>query len=239
MISLYSSESPPHPCSYLPNQTCTMLYDFILECTANDLQERFDQGWRRFGMAFFRPICTDCQECKPLRVPLNRFEMNRSQRRALRDNHDVELRIGVPIVTDEKLRLYDRFHEYQEGHRGWPSHEPKDARSYRMSFVEGPLPIEEWCYYIDNKLVAVGYVDVAPHGLSAVYFYYEPTLRDRSLGTLNVLKVLEESARRNLPYAYLGYMVEGCQSVSYKQNFQPNEILTPDHQWVPFRPKPD
>jgi leucyl-tRNA---protein transferase len=208
-----------------------MEYDFILDCNAEELQHKFDTGWRRFGMSFFRPICESCIECKSLRVVLNQFEMNR---RALSNNQDIVIRRGLPFVTEEKLRLYDRFHQFQEGHRGWNRHEPKDARSYRMSFVEGPMPPEEWCYFLDDRLVAVGYVDVAPQGLSAIYFYYDPDLRERSLGTFNVLKILEESARRNMPYAYLGYMVDGCISIRYKQNFRPNEYLTREGVWIPL-----
>ncbi len=29
-------------------------------------------------------------------------------------------------------------------------------------------------YYLDKKLIAVGVVDILPHGLSSVYFYYAP-----------------------------------------------------------------
>ena len=38
----------------------------------------------------------------------------------------------------------------------------KDSASYADSFVRHPFPVEEWCYYLDGRLVGVGYVDVMP-----------------------------------------------------------------------------
>ena len=74
-----------------------------------------------------------------------------------------------------------------------------------------------------------------PAGLSAIYFYYEPALRDRSLGIWNVLAVLDHAAARGLPHVYLGYFVAGCGSMEYKAGFVPNEVLGGDGRWHAFR----
>ena len=63
----------------------------------------------------------------------------------------------------------------------------------------------------------------AEAGLSAIYFFYDPLERQRSLGTYNVLCVIDEARRRGLPYAYLGYYVEGCAAMAYKTRFVPND----------------
>ena len=70
--------------------------------------------------------------------------------------------------------------------------------------------------------------------MSAIYFFYDPELRARSLGTFNVLCLLEECIVRGLTHLYLGYFVEGCRSLEYKANFKPNEVLRPDGQWHGF-----
>src|SRR5262249_53203532 len=144
------------------------------------------------------------------------------------------LRIGRPAVTSSKLRLYDRYHAFQADHKAWPDHPPKDAADYRESYVNNPKFTEEWCYYLENILVGVGYVDDLPGGMSAIYYFYDPALRSRSLGTWNVLCVLDEAKRRGPPHVYLGYYVDGCGSLEYKASFRPNQIRWPDGSWRDF-----
>ena len=235
MISLGTYTTPPHECAYLPAERASMRYEMVLHCTPEELETRLNAGWRRFGHSFFRPVCADCHACQSIRVPVATFQPNRSQRRAVRDNRDVELRIGPAGVTREKLDLYDRFHAHQAEAKGWSDNAPKDPDSYRESFVDGPLPTEEWRYYLDGALVGVGYVDVVPNGLSAIYFYHNPDHKDRSLGTLNVMRIMEEAARRGMSHAYLGYFVDGCPSLMYKANFGPNEVLGGDGAWGAFK----
>jgi arginine-tRNA-protein transferase len=234
MIPLYQLTSPPSPCGYLPDRRWSLQYVFVAQATAAEYQDHLLRGWRRFGRAFFHPVCKTCRECRSLRVPADRFRPDRSQRRALRANADVGLVIGPPSVTDEKLRLYDRFHEFQTDEKGWPAHGPKDPEDYAESFVDNPFPAEEWCYYVGDRLVGVGYVDALPAGLSAIYFFYDPDERDRSLGTYNVLRVIDAARSRGLPHVYLGYHVRGCRSLEYKARFRPNEALGPDGTWAPF-----
>jgi len=103
--------------------------------------------------------------------------------------------------------------------------------------VENPFSTEEWCYYLEDRLVGVGYVDHLPGALSAIYFFHEPALRRRSLGTWNVLQVIKRAKELQIPYVYLGYFVEGCPSMQYKATFRPNQILTGDGNWMVFRNK--
>jgi arginine-tRNA-protein transferase len=112
--------------------------------------------------------------------------------------------------------------------------------------VEQPFEVEEWRYYIAGKLIGIGYVDAIERddlpaaekdssGLSAIYFFYDPDYRDLSLGTWNVLRLIEEAQRRQMGYLYLGFFVEGCRSMQYKARFVPNEIRERDGQWRLFR----
>jgi leucyl-tRNA---protein transferase len=240
MESLFQYVAPPSPCGYLPEQTWSLEYDYVASMTATEYLHRMLDNWRRFGNTLFRPVCESCHACRSLRVPVSRFRPDRSQRRCRRSNEGlIELRIGKPVVNRAKLALYDRYHAFQADHKGWPHHAPRDASSYADSFVHHPFPIEEWCYYLKGKLVGVGYVDVLPQppfgGFSAIYFYYDPRQRQHSLGTWNVLCLIEEAARRGLPYVYLGYYVEGCESMSYKPRFVPNQLRGEDGIWREFR----
>jgi arginine-tRNA-protein transferase len=235
MESLFHYVAPPSPCGYLPAQRWSLEYEMVAGISAAEYERRMAQGWRRFGGMMFRPQCPACRACRSLRVDVARFKPNRSQKRARKANEGhLELRVGVPSVSRAKLALYDRFHAHQTDSKGWPLHPAKDAASYRESFVHNPPFTEEWCYYQGDQLVGVGYVDSLPGGLSAIYFFYEPELRERSPGTWNVLCVLDEAVRRRLPYVYLGYFVEGCRSLEYKANFKPNQLLDATGRWCAF-----
>jgi arginine-tRNA-protein transferase len=239
MESLVRYLATPNPCGYLPNETWRLEYEHVLTMTAAEYAARLLQGWRRFGRVLFRPRCPICSSCRSLRVLAKRYQPDRSQRRARTANGDTELRIGTPSVTRAKLALYDRYHAYQTIAKGWPEHPAKDPDEYASSFVDNPFPTQEWCYYRAGKLVGVGYVDDLKVGLSAIYFFYDPEERRRSPGTWNVLRVIEEAARRRLPHVYLGYYVAGSASMTYKSRFKPSQVLGQDGAWHDFVPGDD
>ena len=100
--------------------------------------------------------------------------------------------------------------------------------------LENPFRTEEWTSYVGDRLIAGGYVDALSEALSAIYCYYDPTERARSLGTFNVLSLLAAAGERELPHVYLGYYVAGCRSTEYKRTFGPNEVLRADGTWEAF-----
>lgn len=237
MKSRFRYVSGGSQCSYLPDQVAQLEYDHLADLTAEEYSTLLLAGWRRFGYVLFRPRCRGCAACQSLRIDVAQFRPDRSQRRAWTANApDLRLEIGTPRVDRQRLDLHDRYHEFQVEHRHWPPHLGGDVLSYRESFVDNPIPTEEWRYWLGTTLVGVGYVDPLPIGLSAIYFYHDPGHRDRSLGTFNVLSLIAQSAARGLPHVYLGYYVARCQSLAYKNRFQPAEILHPDGQWRPLDP---
>jgi arginine-tRNA-protein transferase len=242
MESLFRYTVPVSQCGYLPRERWSLEYEYAARLSREEYLALMQDNWRRFGHMLFRPNCPACRMCRALRVRAGEFRPDRSQRRARAANEGaVELRIGPPSVTREKLDLYDRYHAHQAGSKGWPHHDPRDEDSYAASFVSHPFPVEEWTYRAGGRLIGVGYVDHLPvepaglAGLSAIYFYYDPDERDRSPGTWNVLCLIDEAARRGLPYVYLGYYVEGCGSMEYKPRFVPNELRGGDGVWREFR----
>jgi arginine-tRNA-protein transferase len=259
MESLFRYVASPSPCGYLHDRLWSLEYEYVGAMTPAEYLQRMLDGWRRFGAMLFRPACEGCRCCRPIRVRAETFRPDRSQRRAWQANRgEVELRVGRPSATRTKLALYDRYHAHQSEAKGWPQHPAKDAGSYADSFVNHPFEVEEWCYLLGGRLIGVGYVDVLPTapaaegaaartgpgqpgdempgGLSAIYFFYDPREKQRSLGTYNVLCLLDEVKRRGLPYLYLGYFVAGCPSMEYKTRFAPNELRDEDGAWRPFRP---
>lgn len=236
MISLGLYTAPERPCSYLPDRAAKMQYELVAELSPAEYSQLMLLGWRRFGRSLFRPVCIGCSACRSLRIDVRNFRPNQSQKRCRKANKDdVKLLIRSPEATPEKLALYDRYHESRVQAKGWHDGGPEELEAYIDSFVDQPFAVQEWCYYLGDELVGVGYVDDVPAGLSAIYFFHAPEHRDRGLGTFNVLSMIDRAAARGDEFVYLGYYVEACGSLVYKANFRPNEILNDDDTWSVLR----
>lgn len=228
--------SPPGPCNYLPGQIWQFENALVRTMSAAEYQQRMEQGWRRFGRIVFRPNCPACTACRSLRVDVASFKPSRSQRRNRRDNEGKVLpTIGPPAADRVAMELYDRYHAAQSERKGWPEHAPSESQVYSEQFVDHPFPTEEWRYWLDGRVVGIGYVDRLPGALSAIYFFSDPDLRDRGLGTWNVLCVIDRAAELAIPYVYLGYHIASYGSLAYKANFAPNQLRWPDGIWRDFQ----
>lgn len=224
---------PPSPCQYLPDRLWQLQYQLSPEIRPQDYMDRLRDGWRRIGPVLFRPQCPSCQMCRSLRVPIDSFQPNASQRRAWKRNAgEVTIRIGSPSISPEKLDLFARFHQHGRDAKAWPAGDDPDLDL----FLANPFRTEEWTYRLGDRLIAVGYVDALPEGLSAIYFYWDPAEAKRSLGTFNILAMIASARERNVPHVYLGYYVDGCRSLEYKGRFRPNEVVGPAGEWAPFLP---
>jgi arginine-tRNA-protein transferase len=185
-----------------------------------------DLNFRRLGWGVYRPRCDGCSECRQLRVSAEEFRPNRSQRRCRKRNVDVTATLGTPEPTEEKHAVYRRYLETRHDGEMTGSWE-----EFAEFLHEGPPLVREVVYRVGGRLLGAGIVDVEPQAMSAVYFYFDPDLSDRSPGTLNVLWLLEECRRRGLPWLYLGYHVSGGRAMAYKAHFRPHQILGDDGRW--------
>ena len=223
------------PCSYLPGRISRTEYQIAHEVSKEKLQASIETGWRRQGAVLFRPVCPSCNACQSIRVPTATFELNRSQRRVMKANTDTRFAIQKPIMSVDRIALYVMHHNHHAEQKGWKTCTPQKAAS-RISMLWARNHLEEWSYYIEEKLVAISYVDAFAEGLSGVYFYHHPEYRQYSLGTLCVLTMILRARELGLPYAYLGFYVAGCRSMEYKGRFGPAQVLAPDGTWVDFHP---
>src|SRR5262249_30421846 len=106
-------------CPYLKDRAARTEVRFMASLGGPAWDDFLAAGFRRFGWAFFRPVCRSCSQCTPLRVPVDRFRPSRSQRRVLRRNRDVEVEIGEPLLDEERLALHHAFHAERSARVGW------------------------------------------------------------------------------------------------------------------------
>jgi arginine-tRNA-protein transferase len=139
--------------------------------------------------------------------------------------------VGPPQVDDARLHLYSGWHADRETARGWAPN-AQDGERYGLEFAFDHPCAREAAFYDDaapggERLVGVGLFDEMPSALSAAFFFHDPApeYARMSLGTLNVLALVEDARAKGLPHLYLGYRVSGCQSLRYKSSFRPHELL--------------
>ena len=212
-------------CSYLEDATQTTHYKIIDNCSSENCEALIERGWRRFGRMFFRPICRDCTKCESFKIDVNNFKFSKSQRRVMRKNNETTMYIQQPKVSNEHLALFEKYHKHMRDKRAW-KYEATDAKHYYASFVHGHESFGyEILYYDGDKLIGVDLIDILPHGISSIYFYYDPDYEKLSLGTYSMLQQIKLAQQNNLAWIYMGYYVQGCQSLEYKSRYTPYHVL--------------
>src|SRR5262249_3847680 len=193
--------------------------------TERAYQDLLCRGWRRFGEDFFRPACPRCVKCRSLRVNVDEFKPSRSQRRTLQRNSQIRIAVQPPTLTRDHLRLYNVYHADMHGRRAW-KRQTITEESYEETFLAGNHSFaREFLYFDGDRLVGVGLVDIVAEALSSVYFFHDPLWRSKALGIFSILQELKFAKELGLRYQYLGYWISECQSMSYKSQYRPHEIL--------------
>lgn len=232
----YEHYTKPSPCNYLPKEKASFHYLYIQDCHSTTYQLLLERGYRRFGKSFFRHNCPNCQKCQSIRIPLETFKPTKSQRRVLKSNQDIHITISRPQVSEEHLRIYNEYHKQRAIDRKW-HFEPFDFEDYIESYVEGSYKLGwEFQYRRNNELLGVGLVDEVIDSFSSVYFYYATSWAKNSPGVFSILKEIEYAKAAGKKYLHLGYWVKENQSLSYKSNYGPHEIL---QERTPLQQKPN
>lgn len=215
-----------HPCGYWPERTAR---DLVLDPADPLLAQRYPMalgwGFRRSGNIVYRPHCQGCQACVAVRIPVERFRPDRSQRRCLARNAEVQMRVLPAQRTDEQLALYRRYLAARHKDGGMDDHGAAEFDQFlgglwnEGRFIELREPKERG----QGKLLAVAVTDVTETASSAVYTFYDPRETRRGLGTLAILKQLQWAHSQQHRYLYLGYWIAAHQKMDYKRRFRPLE----------------
>ncbi len=225
-------------CPYLPAQTARMpLYvpDKIRD--ADDTDRRLALGQRRAGEFVYQTNCPNCQACIPIRLNVNHFKPNQSQRRALvKGDQRFQMIIGELVADQQRV---DLFNKHRNLRNLGSERDAIDLEDYKWGFVRSCFDSFEMAFWdmqtedekSSPKLVMVAICDRGNRAMSAVYTYYDPELPKFSLGTYGIMKQVEYCQQASLEYLYLGYYIEQCRAMNYKDRFRPNQQLI-DGRWV-------
>ncbi|ALC41363.1 Ate1 [Drosophila busckii] len=95
-------------------------------------------------------------------------------------------------------------------------------------------------YWLDEKLIAVGVIDILPGSISSVYFFYDPDYSFLSLGTYGSLREIDlvQTIAESVPalkYYYMGFYIHNCPKMRYKGKLPASYLLCPEtYVWMPL-----
>ncbi len=220
------------PCPYLPGRFERKL---VTELTGAGAQEHYEllsrAGFRRSHSIAYRPACSGCSACVPVRIVVAGFHPSPSLNRIHRRNGDLTLAVIGPRATREQFALFGQYLDYRHGDGEMAG---MDYHDYR-AMVEDTAVDSRMLELRDasGALVAACLADWTSDGLSAVYSFYAPEESRRSLGSEMILRLVDVARSDRLPYVYLGYWIEGSRKMAYKSRFRPLEAFG-THGWQPL-----
>lgn len=102
---------------------------------------------------------------------------------------------------------------------------------YNVKIRSGPA---HECYYHNNKLIAISVLDFLPSGVSSVYFIWDPDYPKWALGKVSALRELALVSLLGLKYYYMGYYIEDCPKMNYKEKYGGELLDVCNNQYIPI-----
>jgi len=214
----------PLPCPYLAGRTERKIVTELTGPDSEALHDRLSRaGFRRSHNIAYSPVCPGCRACIPIRVRSAEFQANRTQRKIMARNADLDVRAVPARATAEQFAL---FQHYQQSRHAGGDMAAMGFYDYRAMVEDTPITtgIVEF-RDATGRLLGACLTDWLSDGLSAVYSFFAPEEDRRSLGAYAVMWLLAEAARSGQPYVYLGYWVADSRKMAYKASYRPAEVL--------------
>ncbi|MEW5817751.1 MAG: hypothetical protein AB1798_20445, partial [Spirochaetota bacterium] len=95
-------------CPYREGNVFTSEHFIVESIDEASLENLLVRGYRHFGRYFFRPVCSTCHQCIPVRIPLAGYVFRTNARRIFRKNRSFTVTLGYPKLSEEAYSLYKK-----------------------------------------------------------------------------------------------------------------------------------
>ena len=143
--------------------------------------------------------------------------------RNLKINEDLFLSFNTKNFEEQRFKLFINY----------CSEKHNDGQMQLMKIKE----FENFFHKNDNDTIVMDLIDstrklygsilldILDDGYSAVYSFYDPSLKKRGLGKNLILRSLDLLKINKKNHLYLGYWVKGCKKMNYKSSFKGIELF--------------
>lgn len=203
------------------------------QISSHQLDLLLADGWRHFGIHFFRYSFGfyngDIRRVIPLRIKIQDFSLSKSQRRIINKNKNLQTIIRPIEITEEKENLFERHKKRFK--RGTP-YSIFDFLSSDAANI--PCQGFETSVYDGDKLLAASFFDIGETSISSIYAMFAPEESKRSLGIFTMLLEIEFAKQNDKTFYYQGYSYEGESFYDYKKRFSGLERFDWEGNWVKY-----
>lgn len=226
-IEVYQSK--PELCPYLHDRMRCSIFFQTEKLPAAAYEHLLDGGWRRCGKMFYLNTCPNCAECLPLRILVDEFKADRTQKRNLKKNADLRTEI---VPAEFHLKDYELYAKYlAERHNDQSANED----DYRNFLLNSPVDSLIMRYYHEEQLVGVAWIDEMPKSISSVYFAFDGSFEKRSPGVFSILRQIELCKKLGKKFLHLGFYIKDCRKMNYKTNYSATELFD-NNEWSKVNP---
>ena len=197
------------------------------------MDELWSAGWWYLGPVFFRRACIEwggrLAPLQHLRLELARFRPSASQRRILRRNADLDLRIRPAEVDDERRELFERHKvRFRDG-------VPNELGDFLgPAPAKNPVPALEFGVYRGKRLIAASYLARGSRSVASLYCVFDPAESARSLGIHTMLQEMAWAREQGCRLYYPGYALLEPSPMDYKKTFHGLQLYEWGGGWCPF-----
>ncbi|WP_282609024.1 arginyltransferase [Pelagibius sp. Alg239-R121] len=218
---------PETPCPYLEGKWERKVMTDIAGANAVEQYDLLSRaGFRRSHFFAYRPACSGCQACVPVRVVAGEFQPGKSLKRVQKRNEGLRIIEQAAVATREQYALFDLYltSRHADGEMIGMRFDDYSGMIEHSRLNTSVVEFRE----ADGRLIAACLVDWLVDGPSAVYSFFDPDLETDSLGSYMVLWLIQAAVEKGLPYVYLGYWIKDSPKMSYKTRFRPIQRFSRD-----------
>lgn len=204
-------------------------------CSPAELDRYLANGWRPLGQRIYISdfVQLDLGEIFsviPTRLPLNKHQWRKGQRKLLNKNKAAFRWEIVPAKIDEAKLAINR--QYMEQH---PTKSTDDLNIHLSHEGRNIFSTYECNIYDNDELIAFSFFDLGEHSAYSKAGIYNPHYHKYSLGLFSMYLEVEWCKEHNFEYYYPGYISPDNSLFEYKKRVGSLDFWhMPKNEWLPL-----